>query len=428
MKPSNIEFEASIECARALDAADPLLHWRDEFCIPKTNNRAQIYLCGNSLGLQPKRLQAEMDEELDAWRRYGVAGHFEGKHPWMPYHEFVREPLGRLLGAHPDEVVAMNSLTVNLHLMMVSFYRPTPKRHRIVIEKGAFPSDRYAVESQIRFHGYNPESSLVELIDSDGSGLLSLSTLDAYLHEHGERVALVLMPGVQYATGQFTPPGEVVELARRHGCQVGFDLAHAAGNLPLTLHDDDADFAVWCSYKYLNSGAGAVAGCFVHRKHSQRTDLPRFAGWWGHDPSTRFKMGDRFVPAPGADAWQLSNPPIYGLAPVRVSLGIFDEAGIHHLREKSITLTAYLEYLLKTRLGDRIAIRTPSDPEKRGCQLSLAFADAKLGKSVHEAMEAAGFVGDWREPDVLRASPVPLYNHFSDVFQFVDELARRLSQ
>lgn len=402
--------------------------WRDEFCIPQTNNKPQVYLCGNSLGLQPKRLQAEMDQELEAWRRYGVGGHFEGKYPWMPYHEFVREPLARLVGAHPDEVVAMNSLTVNLHLMMVSFYRPSPERHRIVIEKGAFPSDRYAVESQIRFHGYDPDSSLVELIDNDGSGLLSLSTLDAYLNEHGDSVALVLMPGVQYATGQFTPPGEVVELARRHGCQVGFDLAHAAGNLPLTLHDDDADFAVWCSYKYLNSGAGAVAGCFVHRKHSQRTDLPRFAGWWGHDPSTRFKMGDKFVPAAGADAWQLSNPPIYGLAPVRVSLGIFDEAGIKNLREKSITLTAYLEYLLEIRLGDRIAIRTPSDPGKRGCQLSLAFADAKVGKSVHQAMETAGFVGDWREPDVLRASPAPLYNNFSDVFQFVDELARRLSQ
>jgi kynureninase len=425
-----MSYQVDAEYARLQDAKDPLGGFRDQFCFPKNDRgESQLYLCGNSLGLQPKALQRAMDEELAAWRRLAVRGHFEAEPPWMPYHESVREPLAALMGADPLEVVAMNTLTVNLHLMMVSFYRPTAERHRIVIEKQAFPSDRYAVESQIRFHGFDPDDALVELEDEPGSASVSTDTLGRYLDQHGEQVALVLMPGVQYFSGQLQDIGEVTRLAHAKGARAGFDLAHAAGNVPLALHDSGCDFAVWCSYKYMNSGPGAVAGCFVNKRWSGRADLPRFAGWWGHDPESRFRMGPHFEPAPGADAWQLSNPPILALAPVRVSLPIFLEAGMDRLRKKSIHLTGYLEFLLNQRLGERVRILTPADPNQRGCQLSLQMGRGRdQGRRIFEALEAKDVICDWREPDVIRVAPTPLYNSYSDVHRFVDELALAIDQ
>jgi kynureninase len=424
------QFEDRLGFAQSLDQADVLAGFRDQFWFPRdANGHQQLYLCGNSLGLQPKALAPAIARELEDWQRLGVEGHFKAEYPWMPYHQFVREPLAEIMGALPHEVVAMNSLTVNLHLMMVSFYRPTPERFRIVIEKQAFPSDRYAVESQIRHHGFDPDQALVELEDQPGNAQVSNDTLAAYLDQHGDSVALVLMPGVQYFSGQLQDLDEVTRLAHACGARAGFDLAHAAGNLPLNLHDSACDFAVWCSYKYLNSGPGAVAGCFVHERWADRSDLNRFAGWWGHQPETRFLMGPDFVPARGADGWQLSNPPIMALAPVRVSLPIFVEAGMANLRKKSIRLTGYLDWLLRKRLESRVTILTPADPDRRGCQLSLQLsAGARLGKRTHERLEQAGVICDWREPDVIRIAPTPLYNSFGDVFRFVDVLEETLTR
>lgn len=405
--------------ALALDAADPLRGFRDRFLIPRHGDGDQIYFCGNSLGLQPRATREALLAELDDWAEHAVEAHFRGRHPWMPYHEFVRGHLAELVGAQPGEVVAMNTLSVNLHLMMVSFYRPTRERPAILIEAGAFPSDRYAVESQIRFHGFDPATDLIELEGDEPDGTISMAAIERVLAEHGHRIALVLWPGVQYRTGQAFDLREVVRLAHARGCVVGFDLAHGAGNLPLALHDSGADFAAWCSYKYLNSGPGAVAGCFVHARHA-RTDRPRFAGWWGHDQATRFRMGPEFVPTPGADGWQLSNPPILALAPLRVSLEIFHDAGMARLREKSEQLTGYLEALIHERLDRVLHIVTPSEPERRGCQLSLRVAGGReQGRALFEYLMTCGIVGDWREPDVIRISPAPLYNRHIDVLRFV---------
>lgn len=402
--------------ARALDAEDPLRGYRDEFWIPRHGDgQAQLYFCGNSLGLQPRRLQADMARELDAWKTLGVEGHFEGEAPWMPYHELLREPLARLVGALPSEVVAMNSLTVNLHLMMVSFFRPGRKRKRILIERQPFPSDRYAVESQLRFHGLDPADCLVELGGDGDDRVIEESAIEAWLEEHGETVALVLWPGVHYASGQLFDLARIAGAARRAGAAVGFDLAHAAGNVPLELHDSGADFAAWCSYKYLNAGAGAVAGCFVHERHHGNTDLPRFHGWWGADPKLRFQMGPEFHPAPGADAWQLSNPPILAMAPLRTSLQLFDEAGMGALREKSVALTGFLAELVATEFADLLEIVTPAEPERRGCQLSTRVrAGRDEGRRLFRYLQAHGAISDWREPDVIRLAPVPLYNRFED--------------
>ena len=341
--------------ARALDDADALGPFRDEFLIPPHRDGAQIYLCGNSLGLQPKATRGALMDELDDWAALGVEAHFRGRHPWMPYHAEVREHLAEVVGAKPGEVVAMNSLTANLHLMMVSFYRPTSERPAILIEKSAFPSDRYAVESQIRFHGFDPADTLIEL-EGDDNAVLSDTIIAEAIERHGHRIALVLLPGVQYLSGQVFDLRAIADLAHAKGCVVGFDLAHAAGNIDVRLHDSGADFAVWCSYKYLNSGPGSVAGCFVHERHA-RSDRPRFAGWWGHDQDTRFQMGPNFVPTPGAEGWQLSNPPILALAPLRVSLEIFHRARMSKLREKSIALTGYLESLIRKRLADVLEYR-----------------------------------------------------------------------
>jgi kynureninase len=413
-------YHATAEWAHAQDAADPLHVFRDEFLIPPHEGRDSHYFCGNSLGLQPRAVRPALSAELDYWGELGVEGHFKGRLPWMDYHEFVRDDLALVVGAQPSEVVAMNTLGVNLHLMMVSFYRPTPDRHAILIEAGAFPTDRYAVESQIRFHGFSPSLSLIELESDEPNGTLSMAAIERALAEHGERIALVMLPGVQYRTGQVFDLKAITELAHRHGCMVGFDLAHAVGNLPLQLHDSGADFAVWCSYKYLNAGPGAVGGAFVHERHAS-THLPRFAGWWGHDKHTRFQMGPQFEPTPGADGWQLSNPPIFALAPLRVSLKIFRRAGMHQLREKSLRLTGYLEWLVQTQLSDVLASVTPRETSRRGAQLSIrVLGGRERGRALFQYLLDHGVIGDWREPDVIRISPTPLYNRYADCLAFAE--------
>ncbi len=410
----------TLEQALALDVADPLHHFRDRFHIPQHHGADQAYFCGNSLGLQPRAVRAALTQELDDWAALGVEAHFRGKHPWMPYHNEVREGLASLVGAQPSEVVAMNSLTANLHFLMVSFYRPTRERPAILIEAGAFPSDRYGVESQIRFHGFDPATDLIELEADEPGGTISMAAIERVLAEHGHRIALVLWPGVQYRTGQAFDLKQIAQLAQARGCVVGFDLAHGAGNLRLALHDSGVDFAAWCHYKYCNSGPGAVAGAFVHERHAN-TDRPRFAGWWGHDQATRFRMGPQFQPTPGADGWQLSNPPILALAPLRVSLELFAEAGMDRLRTKSEKLTAHLEALIAARCADILEQVTPSEPSRRGCQLSLRVVGGRArGRALFEYLEARGIVGDWREPDVIRISPVPLYNRYADLHRFVD--------
>ncbi|MEP7043796.1 MAG: kynureninase [Dokdonella sp.] len=407
-----------------LDARDALAPMREEFLIPRhADGSEQAYFCGNSLGLQPRAVRQALLDELDDWHNLAVEAHFRGKHPWMPYHEFVREDLAAVVGALPHEVVAMNSLTVNLHLMMVSFYRPTAQRPAILIERSAFPSDHHAVDSQIRFHGFDPASAKIELAGDEAGGAISQASILRTLDEHGDRIALVLLPGVQYLSGQAFDLQAIVEAARRKGCVVGFDLAHAVGNLRLQLHDSGCDFAVWCSYKYLNAGPGAVAGCFVHERHA-KAGLPRFAGWWGHDQTTRFEMGPTFVPTPGADGWQLSNPPILALAPLRISLAIFRRAGMAALRAKSEALTAYLENLIHSELADVLDIATPREPERRGCQLSLrVHGPREAGRSLYDHLHVQGIVVDWREPDVIRAAPTPLYNRRVDCLRLVRAIA-----
>ncbi|EIM00697.1 kynureninase [Rhodanobacter thiooxydans] len=422
-------FEATLDWAGARDATDPLRAFRDEFMIPPHEGRDgrlsdSVYFCGNSLGLQPRAVREAVNAELDYWGELGVEGHFKGRLPWMDYHEFVRDDLAAIVGAQPTEVVTMNTLGVNLHLMMVSFYRPTAERPAILIEAGTFPTDRYAVESQIRFHGFDPATALIELPSDEPNGTTSLAAIERALAEHGSRIALVLLPGVQYRTGQAFDLEAITALGHKHGCTVGFDLAHAVGNLPLQLHDSGADFAIWCSYKYLNSGPGAVGGAFVHERHAQAV-LPRFAGWWGHDKTTRFQMGPEFHPTPGADGWQLSNPPILALAPLRVSLEIFRRAGMARLREKSLALTGYLEWLVNTQLADVLEVVTPAEAERRGAQLSIRVTGGReRGRELFAYLMDHGIIGDWREPDVIRISPAPLYNRFADCLVFAEAVSK----
>lgn len=409
----------SPEFATRMDQADPLKAFRDEFLFPKHAGEPQAYFVGNSLGLQPKGARAQVEEVLNKWADEAVEGHFTGQAQWMPYHELVRDDLAALVGAKPHEVVAMNSLTANLHLMMVSFYQPTIERTAILIEAGSFPSDRYAVESQLKFHGFNAQNSLIEVEPDLPNGVFSDQCIIDAIRTHGKRLSLVLWPGVQYRTGQAFDLQAIARAAHEAGALVGFDLAHAVGNLPLQLHDDDADFAVWCHYKYCNAGPGAVGGCFVHERHAETT-RPRLAGWWGNNPDVRFKMGTEFNPTRGADGWQLSNPPILGLAPLRASLDQFKRAGMPALREKSLQLTRYLAQCIETYLSDAIEIITPMAAEKRGAQLSLRVkAGRDAGRSLFEHLAAQGVLGDWREPDVIRISPAPLYNNVADVQRFV---------
>jgi len=423
-------FSDTLAFAEEQDRADPLGRVRGEFEFPRTATGEEcIYLCGNSLGLQPKRTRAMLEQELDAWRDHGVEGHFRGTRPWMPYHELLTGFTAALVGAKPIEVVNMNTLTVNLHLMMVSFYQPTSERYKLLIEKPAFPSDRYAAESQVRFHGLDPATALLEIAPRAGENLIRMEDIESVLSREGRQIALVMLPGVQYYSGQAFDMAGITQAAKAQGCSVGFDLAHAAGNMPLDLHDWGVDFAVWCSYKYLNAGPGAVAGCFVHERHAHNTRLPRFAGWWGQHKATRFQMGPNFDPTPGAEGWQLSNPPIFSLVPVLASLQIFHETGMPALRGKSTKLTGYLEYLLEKRLAGQVDILTPRDPAHRGCQLSIRVSQEKLGgRALYEGLNSAGVVCDWREPDVIRLAPTPLYNRFVDVHRCVEILGALLDR
>jgi len=411
------DYQPGSEFASVLDNADPMREFRDRFNFPDSSDGLElIYFTGNSLGLQPKTAREYIDQELDDWARFAVEGHLQARHPWLPYHEFVTEPMARIIGAKPIETIVMNSLTVNLHLMLVSFYRPEGIRRKIVIERGAFPSDQYAVKSQLRFHGVDPKDSLIELSPRDGESTLRTEDLVEMIEKNGDEIALVLLGGVNYYTGQAFDMAAITEAGHKAGAIVGFDLAHAAGNLQLHMHDWDVDFAVWCSYKYLNAGPGGIAGAFVHERHANSYDLPRFAGWWGHNKRTRFLMGPEFDPLPGAEGWQLSNPPIFQLAALRASLEIFDDAGMSNLRAKSEALTGYLEYLLSKIDDDRISIITPSDPAQRGCQLSIRVKDSD--KLLFNAITDRGVIADWREPDVIRVAPTPLYNSYTEVFRF----------
>jgi kynureninase len=410
-------FENSADFANAMDAADPLANFRERFYFPKSDAGEEfIYLCGHSLGLQPVSTKEYLEQELRDWARFGVEGHFHAKNPWMPYHRLLTEQTAEIAGAKPVEVVVMNSLTVNLHLMMTSFYRPIAMRHKILVERGAFPSDQYAVASQIRFHGFDPATSLLELTPRAGESCLRDEDIAALVDREGESIALIMLGGVNYATGQAFDLSAITKAGHRHGCIVGFDLAHAIGNLPLRLHEWGPDFAVWCGYKYLNGGPGCVGGCFVHERHAAAHKLPRLAGWWGHDEKTRFEMGPDFRPITGAEGWQLSNPPILALAALRASLDIFHEAGIERLRLKSLSLTSYMEFLLKQSASAAFEIVTPSEPERRGAQLSIRMRHD--GRALCDRLTAEGIIGDWREPDTYRVAPVPLYNSYRDVYRF----------
>jgi kynureninase len=420
------EFQPGEDFAAAMDERDPLREFRKRFFLPTIDGGDCVYLCGHSLGLQPKSAAAYIEQELKDWAELGVEGHFHAKNPWMPYHRLLTEQTANLVGAKPLEVVVMNSLTVNLHLMMVSFYRPTKGRNKIMVERGAFPSDQYAVNSQIHFHGFDPATSLIELTPRPGEACLRDEDIESVIERAGEEIALILLGGVNYSTGQAFDMERIARLGRARGCVVGFDLAHAAGNLLLKLHEWGPDFAVWCSYKYLNSGPGCVAGCFVHERHARAWDLPRFAGWWGHDEPSRFEMGPEFRAEAGAEGWQLSNPSIVSMAVLRASMEVFEEAGMGRLRAKSVSLTGYLEFLLnRLRLNPNVAqkfsVITPVERDRRGAQLSIRIH--RNGRALCERLAREGVLGDWREPDIFRVAPVPLYNSYGDIFRFVERLA-----
>ena len=406
-------YNNSREFALELDKNDPLLSYQEKFHFPlQENGERHIYLCGNSLGLQSKITESFVIQELDDWKKLGVEGHFHARKPWLPYHEFLSESYSKIIGSKESEVVAMNTLSVNLHLMLVSFYRPDTLRNKIIIEGDAFPSDIYAVESHIRHHGLDPSESLIKLKPRRGEVTIRLEDVKSVIQQNADSVSLIMLGGVNYYTGQVFEMKEIAEEAHKHNILVGFDLAHAVGNIPLSLHDWNVDFAVWCSYKYLNSGPGSVAGVFIHEKHHSQ-DLERFAGWWGHDKESRFKMPDEFVPIKTAEGWQLSNPPILSLAAVRAALSIFDEVGMLSLVTKSKKLTSYLVFLLNQISTDRINIITP---EQRGCQISISVKNGN--KDLFDEITKKGVIADWREPDVIRVAPVPLYNSFLDVYNF----------
>ena len=408
--------------AREADAADPLRDFRREFLFPQHEGRDVLYFTGNSLGLQPKGAAVILQEELEDWAQYGVEGHFQARRPWYSYHELFSESLARIVGAKPKEVVAMNGLTTNLHLLLVSFYRPEGRRRKILCEERPFPSDTYAMASQIAFHGGDPDQDLVEMRPRKGEHTLRTEDIEARIAELGDELALVLFGGVNFYTGQAFDLEAITRAGHAAGALVGFDLAHAAGNIPLKLHDGGVDFACWCSYKYLNSGPGSVAGAFVHERHLG-TDLPRFAGWWGHDKDERFKMERTFKPMPTAEAWQLSNAPVFSMAPHRASLDLFDRAGMDALVAKSRRLTAFLEAVIDqvaSDTGKQLEIITPRDPDQRGCQLSVVLHGE--GRALFDELTRRGVVADWREPNVIRLAPVPLYNGFQDVWRFGEVL------
>ena len=423
-----MKFQNTLAFAQEMDQKDPLKSYKDQYFMPisASTQKEAIYFTGNSLGLQPKGAKAALEVELEDWAKLGVEGHFDGRNPWFHYHKFFTEKAAKLVGAKPTEVVMMNNLTVNLHLLMVSFYRPSKSRFKILIEKGAFPSDQYAVASQARLHGYDPNEAVVELCPREGEHSLRQEDIIATINEHGDQLALVMMPGVQYYTGQVFDIPTITAAGHSVGAFVGWDLAHAAGNISLALHDSGADFATWCTYKYLNSGPGSVSGVFVHEKHSGKSDIPRFEGWWGYDEEKRFQMEKGFVPMEGAGAWQLSNAPVFNMAIHKVALDLFDEAGMPALRAKSDLLTAYLSDLLMRQLDESgqpaFEIITPTDPKHRGAQLSIL--SLKYGKELFDYLTENGVITDWRNPNVIRVAPVPMYNSFEDVYH----LARLISE
>ena len=421
-----VKFEDSEPFARALDEADALAAFRSEFKIPEQDGVPCVYMAGNALGLQPQGVKDYIEQELLDWASLGVEGHLHAKSPWLPYHENLTDSTARLVGGLPHEVVVMNSLTVNLHLMMISFYRPTAKRYRILIEGGAFPSDQYAVASQVKLHGYDPAEAVIELMPRNGEETIAPEDILALLEREGHSIALVMLGNCNYLTGQVFDMEAITAAAQAQGCLVGFNLAHGAGNLELRLHDWGVDFAVWCSYKYLNAGPGAIAGCFVHERHGHSFDLPRLAGWWGHDKATRFQMGPVFMPMQGAEGWQLSNPPIFQLAALRASMALFDRAGMAPLRKKSELLTGYMEFLLNKMPHGACRIITPSQSAARGCQLSVRVAGQP--KEVVAQLKTMGAICDFREPDIIRVAPAPLYNSFVDVWRFASLLSGLLQQ
>ena len=416
-----IHYKSGINFAKEQDQKDPLAHYRDKFHIPKTEKGENwLYFTGNSLGLQPKQTKYHIQQELDDWANLGVEGHFEAKNPWMPYHEFLTESMAQIVGAKPIEVVIMNTLTTNLHLLMVSFYNPSKTRFKIVIESDAFPSDRYAVETQLRFHGHDPSESLIEWSPRKGESLLNIEDLASILETQGDEIALLLIGGVNYYTGQYLDLKKIAELGHQHGCKVGIDLAHGVGNIQPNLHESGVDFAAWCTYKYMNSGPGSLGGVFVHERHAHDHSLKRFAGWWSQNKETRFDMRQPLDIIPGAEGWQLSNPPILSMAAIKASLELFSEVGMAALRKKSIQLTGYLEYLILELQNEHISIITPKDPKQRGCQLSIQVRNAD--KSLHTKLSEAHVITDWRTPDVIRCAPVPFYNSFEEVFKMVETL------
>lgn len=427
---SGIELTTDVATAAALDAADPLARFRDEFHIPRgANGEPQVYLVGNSLGAVPKQTASYVQDELERWATLGVAGHFTGETAWEAYHELLTDQMAAVVGGLSEEVVVMNSLTANLHFLMVSFYDPTPQRHKILIEDHAFPSDHFAVESQIRQRGHDPETSLVVISPREGMHTLEVEDIHAAIAEHGDELAMVLLPGVQYYTGQVLPMADITRAAHAVGARVGFDLAHGVGNVVLDLHDWGVDFAAWCTYKYLNSGPGGVAGAFVHNRHVADPSLQKFLGWWGTNKTTRFEMTTEFDAIPTVESWQVSNAPILSMAALRASLDLVDEAGgIGALRQKSEQQVQYFDHLLETRLAGRIQNITPRAMGERGCQFALRVAAASTdgktvdGRAIYEALEVADVACDWRYPDVIRVAPVPLYNSFTDIHRFVEIL------
>ena len=413
-------YQATAAFAANLDATDELKDYRNRFHIPSANGKSLIYFCGNSLGLQPRSTRAYLEQELTDWQNFGVEGHLHAKNPWLYYHHFLTDATARLVGAKPIEVVVMNSLTVNLNLLMISFYRPTAKRNKIMMEYMAFPSDQYAVENQVKFHGYNPNDAIIELMPREGENCIRTTDILAKIDEHKDELALIMIGGVNYYTGQLFDMATITSHAKNCSSDivVGYDLAHATGNVKMQLHDWNVDFATWCSYKYLNSGPGGTSGVFVHEKHAENNLLPRLSGWWGNDESTRFKMQKGFIPQQGAAGWQMSNAQVLSMAAHRASLAIFDEVGMDKLIAKSKLLTGYLEFLLLNGKRKDFKIITPEDVAQRGCQLSIVMNEN--GKKTFDALTQNGVIADWREPDVIRVAPVPLYNTFEDVFRFAE--------
>jgi kynureninase len=413
-------YEFTEEFASKADSVDPLKDLRNHFLFPQHEGENCLYFTGNSLGLQPKAAKAALQQELDDWAKYGVEGHFEAKNPWFNYHELFTSSLAKLVGAKENEVVCMNQLTTNLHLLMVSFYQPKGKRYKILCEGKAFPSDQYALESQVRFHGFSPSEAIIELHPRWGEHTLRTEDILQTIEQHASELALIMIGGVNYYTGQLLDMKGITEAGQKAGARVGWDLAHAAGNVPLELHNWNVDFAAWCSYKYLNSGPGGVSGVYIHEKHSTNTDLIRFAGWWGHDKDVRFKMEKGFKAIPNAEGWQLSNAPVFQMAVHRASLDMFDKVGMQALREKSLNLTAYLEFIIETisqnNTNVNFEIITPKNKSERGAQLSILCHGQ--GKSLFDKLTQKGVVADWREPNVIRIAPVPMYNNFEDVYRF----------